>query len=180
MCLCGPPSPVFMRPANIASPLLDDWIGWRWGRGIRALFPRQDPQASADALLAPHGVRAKAEAFICGCDSSYLSSAFSSAWALLACLLAIGAGLAFASKRMRALFLLGAGFVFSATDTGLRLFHRLDLPPEYRETMFANLPIQILANALFQFALPFAAGWVIVRIIRGRKAAPDAKAEMAD
>jgi hypothetical protein len=155
-----------MRPGDIPSPLLDDWIGHRWGSSIRALFPAHDPHAGTEVLLAPN-VYAKAQPILCGCDSSYLISSFSSLWALLACLLAIGAGLAFASRRRTALCMLGAGVLIATIDTSLRVLHRLDFPAAYRETMFANLPSQIVANVLFQFALPFALGWVVARIMGG-------------
>jgi hypothetical protein len=159
-----------MRPRDIPSPLLDDWIGHRWGSGLRALFPTHDPHAGTEALLAPNAVHAKAQPILCGCDSSYLLSSFSSLWALLACLLAIGAGMAFTSRRTAALCMLGAGALIAAIDTGLRVLHRLDLPAAYRETMLANLPSQIIANAVFQFAIPFAAGWVVARIMAPRRA----------
>lgn len=164
MCVCGPPPPVFMKPGDIASPLLDDWIGSHWGSSIRA-------------LLTPPDTHAKAQAFFCGCDSGYLISSFSSLWALLACLLAIGAGLAFASRRATAFCMLGAGILISAVDTGLRLLQLLDMPAAFRETMIGNLPSQILANALFQFAIPFAVGWAVAQLMGGRKTGPDAKAD---
>jgi hypothetical protein len=166
-----------MRPSDIPSPLLDDWIGHRWGSSIRALFPAHDPQPGTEALLAPKDVYARAQPILCGCDSSYLISSFSSLWALLACLLAIGAGFAFASRRTAALCMLGAGVLIAAIDTGLRVLHRLDLPAAYRETMLANLPSQIFANAVFQFALPFALGWVVARIMAPRRSRdPDVRA----
>lgn len=159
-----------MKPKGIPSPILDDWIGTNWANGIRA-------------FLTPSGDHTKPYGLFWSCDSSYLGSSISSLWAVLVCMIAVGAGLTFQPRRRIALGMLTAGALISALDTGFRALSRLDFYvgqnafDELRDTMLSHLPNQILANLLLQFALPFAAGWVVARIMAS-PTPPDPAAEL--
>ena len=146
MCSCGPPPPVFMKPRDWPSLFLDDLVGRQLADDIRSLFGRRLYDDG------PYGM-------VCSCGGdSYLAASLSSVWALLVFLVAFGAGLAFRSKKRVAWWMLGSAATVSLLDIGVRVVRRLEHPAPYRDLMLDRLPEQIIANAIFQFALPFVAG----------------------
>ncbi len=154
MCLCQPP-PVFMKPPGWTSFFLDDLLGQGLADRVRGMV--------GQPLLhdGPFGR-------LCPCGDGYIAASFSSVWSLLVLLVALGAGLVFPFSKRVAGWMLGIGAAVSLLDTGVRVaidLQRFAPSPsagEARSVMLHNLPGQLLANALFQFAIPFAAGVVPV------------------
>ena len=156
MCLCARPSPIYIRPDDYPQPFLNDVFGYRLADNIRSLFgPRLHPDS-------PYG-------YICSCGGdSYLSAALSSVWAFLVVVIAFTAGITFPFKRRTAWWMLGVGGAISLLDAGLRFGHRYArYPADIRELMISWLPGQIVADVVFQFAVPFGVGLAIALLTDG-------------
>ncbi|MFL6728596.1 MAG: hypothetical protein ACJ8E3_04015 [Sphingomicrobium sp.] len=151
-----------MKPRDWPSPFLDDWLGRPLADGLRS-------------LIAPHPHHDSPYGIICSCGGgSYLEASFSSLWAFLVLLIAFTAGLTFPFKKKIAWWMLAIGAAVSLLDTGIRVIHRLERVGAYREIMMDRLPSQILANLLFQFAVPFFAGLAVALIAEGLRRAIEA------
>ena len=155
MCSCGPPSPVFLKPPDWPSPFLNDLVGAQLADKLRSLFGTPSHPDS------PYGI-------ICSCGGdSYLGASLSSLWAFLVVLISFTAGMTFLFKKKVAYWMLGIGAAVSILDTGIRVAHRLGRPAPYSQIMVGNLPGQIAANAVFQFAVPLAAGFTVALLAEG-------------
>jgi hypothetical protein len=92
----------------------------------------------------------------------------SSVWAFLIVVIAFAAGITFPFKRRIAWWMLGVGAAISLLDAGVRFGHRYArYPAAIRELMISWLPGQIVADIIFQFAVPFGAGLVIALLADG-------------
>jgi hypothetical protein len=160
MCLRGSPPPVFIDGGGSQTPFLDDLVGWTLADRLRALVGYRPLHGLADN---PYGL-------ICGGPDSYLSTSFSSVWALGVFLFSLAAGFIFSSRRKSALAILASAAAVSLLDTGIRVAARLDRgEPEYRDSMLGALPAQLAANLLFQILLPFAFALLLVHIARAMR-----------
>lgn len=152
MCLRGPPPPVFMTPSRFRTPFLDDLIGHDRAESLRLAIglntPRNDFFGST-----------------CVFNESYLESSLSSLWAFLVVLIVFIAGLKFRSGRRIAWLTLGGSVAVSLIDTGFRVYQRIGYRGGYGGVMMHNLPSQLVANIVIQFAIPFAAGLALSTLI---------------
>jgi hypothetical protein len=140
----------------VRSPFLNDVFGSKLADDFRSIF------GSPLVPDSPYGLD-----WHCDCGASYLGAALSSVWALLVLLLAFAAGLVFRQRRRAASWMLAGGAALSLVDTGVRVFERLQrYPVEYTDLMMARLPIQIAANAFFQFALPLVTGLAVTLTVQ--------------
>jgi len=163
MCSCGPPSPVFVKPGGWPSPFLDDVFGRQLADNIRLLFGAR-----------PHFDNPYAR-MLCDCGNSYLGASLSSIWALLVVITSFVAGMTFPFKKKLARWMIGIGGTVSLLDTAIRFVAKYNrYPPEIREMMMSGLPGQILANIVFQFAIPFGTGLVIAFLAEGLRRAIEA------
>jgi hypothetical protein len=174
MCMCGPPSPVFLDFGGAKSLFLDDLLGRKLADGLRALVGQRpvhvlpDPVASprTAGIAQPAPVVSNSYGFVCGCGGdSYLATSFSSLCSFGIVLLAIAAGFMLRSSRKRALWMVGLGAAISLADTGVRMAHRWNRAPGYSDMMLAHLPVQLASNFLFQLTLPFGIAFLLARLL---------------
>lgn len=158
MCLRQGYPPVFLKTPGWPSPFLDDLIGKSLADDLRSAF------GFAITPRNPFGV-------FCGGDDSYLTSAFSSMWALAAVSIAFGAGLLLVAKRRIACWLFAICVVLPAIDTGVRVYAALQRgaghpgAAEFQTVLMHNLPAQMLTNVVFQMVLPLIAGLTLERFV---------------
>lgn len=148
MTLCAPPAPIHYEPPGTPEPWLDALVGsglareWRVATGQVA-----DP--------GPYGV-------IVDCDEGYLGASLSSLWLLLVAVIAFTAGMSAPVRRRAARVMLLLALVVSLSDFIVRVVGRCQrVPAEHHAPMIGAIPLQLLFNALFLFALPFALGLAV-------------------
>jgi hypothetical protein len=74
----------------------------------------------------------------------------------------------FQFKKKLARWILGTGVVISVLDSAIRFTLRYNrYPTDVRQMMVDGLPGQVIANIVFQFAVPFAAGLLVALFADG-------------
>jgi hypothetical protein len=145
-----------MKPGGWPSPFLDDVLGRQLADDIRSLFAARPESHN------PYG------RMLCDCGNSYLGASISSVWALLVVIIAFAAGMTFQFKKKLARWILGTGVVISVLDSAIRFTLRYNrYPTDVRQMMVDGLPGQVIANIVFQFAVPFAAGLLVALFADG-------------
>jgi hypothetical protein len=146
-----------MKPGGWPSPFLDDVFGRQLADNIRSLF---GPPPHSDN---PYGRMA-----FCDCGNNYLGASISSLWALLVVIIAFAAGMTFQFKKKLARWMLATGVLISVLDSAIRFSLKYNrYPTDVRQMMVDGLPGQVIANIVFQFAVPFAAGLLVALFADG-------------
>lgn len=145
MSFCEP-GPVQIPQAGIHALFdLDNLVGLQSADKIRAwlgLSPRD---------RGPYG-------YVTDMCDGYLASSLSSGAAFSVFLVMVLAGLIVISHRRISLWLLAGTATVSLLDTLLRTVQVGQRKPQIADMLLPALPLQLLANALFQFVVPFALG----------------------